>query len=80
MTEQEIQTAQWLKLKYEYYLAARTLWLNNQMQMGALMFAYAVEAQIKHALGTFPNELAIIRYVVCDALSPCWTKPILLVF
>jgi hypothetical protein len=56
MTEQEIQTAQWLKLKYEYYLSARTLWLNNQMQMGALMFAYAVEAQIKHALGTFPNE------------------------
>ncbi|KXI28977.1 hypothetical protein [Paraglaciecola hydrolytica] len=56
MTELEITTAQWLKLKYEYYLSARTLWLNNQMQMGALMFAYAVEAQIKHALVTFPNS------------------------
>lgn len=45
----------WTKQKYEYYVAARTLWQNNQMQMAALMYAYAIEAQIKSALFLFPN-------------------------
>lgn len=40
----------WTKQKYDYYVAARTLWQNNQMQMAALMYAYAIEAQIKSAL------------------------------
>jgi hypothetical protein len=56
MTDREILNAQWLTQKYEYYLAGRTLWLNNQMQMGALMLAYAIEAQIKHALVIFDNN------------------------
>lgn len=46
----------WTTQKYEYYLAARTLWLGNQMQMGALMYAYAIESQLKCALIMFENQ------------------------
>ncbi|MGV8836289.1 hypothetical protein [Cellvibrio sp.] len=46
---------QWTKQKYDYYVSARTLWENNQMQMAALMYAYAIEAQIKSAFSLFPN-------------------------
>ena len=49
----------WTKQKYEYYVAARTLWQNNQMQMAAPMYAYAIEAQIKNALFLFPNTLIL---------------------
>lgn len=54
---------QWTKQKYEYYIAARTLWENNQMQMAALMYAYAIEAQLKSAFMLFPNNcpLSLIR-------------------
>lgn len=46
----------WTKQKYEYYVAARTLWESNQMQMASLMYAYAIEAQIKSAFSLFPNS------------------------
>ncbi len=40
----------WTQQRYEYYLAGRTLWFHNQMQPGALMLAYAVEAHLKHSM------------------------------
>lgn len=49
----------WTKQKYEYYVAARTLWENSQMQMAALMYAYAIEAQIKSAFSLFQNTCPI---------------------
>ncbi|MEN0038914.1 MAG: hypothetical protein AAGC78_17685 [Cellvibrio sp.] len=49
----------WTKQKYDYYVAARTLWENNQMQMAALMCAYAIEAQIKSAFSLFQHNCPI---------------------
>lgn len=49
----------WTKQKYDYYVAARTLWENNQMQMAALMYAYAIEAQIKSAFSLFQNTCSL---------------------
>ena len=51
----ESNIREWTKQRYEYYVAGRTLWFNNQMQTGALMFAYAIEAHIKHLLSNHRN-------------------------
>ena len=44
------QIRDWTKQRYEYYVAGRTLWFNNQMEMGAMMLAYSVEAHMKQVL------------------------------
>jgi hypothetical protein len=41
---------EWTTLRYDYYTAGRTLWFSSQMQPGALMFGYAIEAHLKHLL------------------------------
>jgi hypothetical protein len=54
-------TKAWTQQRYEYYLAGRTLWFHNQLQPGALMLAYAIEAHLKHSMNVhkslFPPKL-----------------------
>lgn len=54
-------TKAWTQQRYEYYLAGRTLWFHDQLQPGALMLAYAVEAHLKHNINVhrslFPQKL-----------------------
>lgn len=47
---------QWAKLRYDYYLAGRTLLFNNQLQSAVMMLGYAVEAHLKHLLA-FDNSI-----------------------
>jgi hypothetical protein len=41
---------EWTSQRYQYYLAGRTLWFCGQMNTGALMLAYGIEAHMKQML------------------------------
>jgi hypothetical protein len=43
---------QWTSLRFDYYLAGRTLLFTNQMQSGVLMLGYAIEAHFKHLISS----------------------------
>lgn len=53
MTENDIDL--WADLRYDYYLAGRTLLFNNQLQSAMLMLGYAVEGHLKHLMAA--NDL-----------------------
>jgi len=44
------QRVYFTRLRHKYYTAGRILFLNNCMEMGALMLGYAIESHFKHAL------------------------------
>jgi len=44
------QIKEWAKQRYKYYVAGRTLWFSNQMEMGAMILAYSIEAHMKQVL------------------------------
>lgn len=45
----------WLRLRFDYYLAGRTLLFSNQLQTGVLMLGYAIEAHLKQLLSSAPS-------------------------
>lgn len=70
---------QWTSLRYDYYVAGRTLWFSNQLQTGALMLGYAIEAHLKHVLtsiGNFSRKLTH-QHNFHDLFSVCRENDIL---
>lgn len=49
----EFQKGRFLTLRFDYYVAGRSLWLTGQMPMACLMLAYAVEVHLKHIMVYF---------------------------
>lgn len=60
-------------LRYEYYVAARTLWFSSQQTMGAIMFGYAIECHLKHALleASPGNKKVQFGHSLHDLFSVC---------
>lgn len=52
MTDDKLNS--WLGLRFDYYLAGRTLLFTNQIQTSVLMFGYAIEAHFKQLLSSDP--------------------------
>lgn len=46
----------WTQIRFEYYIAARTLWFKDCYSMGALNFGYAAEVSLKHLLAEFGHN------------------------
>lgn len=46
----------WTQIRFEYYVAARTLWFKDCYSMGALNFGYAAEVSLKHLLAEFGHK------------------------
>lgn len=62
MSSQIDNREKWTDLKYEYYTAGRTLFLENQWNAGCLMLGYAIEGQFKHALNEIGYKIKDILY------------------
>lgn len=52
----------WVIKRFDYYVAARTLWFNNQLNMGAILFGYAIESHFKHGLSIIKECPKKIQY------------------
>lgn len=48
--EKKLQRSRYTYLRFDYYVAGRTVWLSGQMAMGGMLLGYAIETALKHLL------------------------------